>query len=101
MATRKAATKKKSTTKNPDTGAESLNRVGALWLSEDKNGKKFFSGKISLDDNSDPVSVLVFRNTYKKKDNQPDYIIYMPETNDESAEREAAAKKWQDDDIPF
>jgi len=96
---KKTAAKKKSSA--PDTGAESLNRVGALWVSEDKNGKKYFSGKIALNDNDEQVSILVFRNTYKKKDLQPDYIIYLPETNDESKSRSEAAKKWSDDDIPF
>lgn len=46
------------------------NEIGALWLKESKNGNSFFSGKI------DGVGdVVVFANTKKTKENQPDYRV--------------------------
>jgi serine/threonine-protein kinase RIO1 len=76
-----------------------LNRVGALWLSEGRNGK-FFSGRIELTEGQE-VRILVFKNNYKEESKHPDYIIYEPETREEDANRNKAAKNWQDDDIPF
>ena len=54
--------------------------VGALWIEEytDKNGKKakMLSGELDLGVFGS-VSVGVFKNTRKEKDNQPDYRIVL------------------------
>jgi hypothetical protein len=79
-----------------------LNRVGALWLSEGRNGK-FFSGRIELSEGQE-VRILVFKNNYKEERKHPDYIIYEPETKEEETNRSKAKKDWggtSDGDIPF
>jgi len=53
--------------------ADNNDKIGALWLKEDKNGKKYMSGEIEL--NGEKVNILIFKNKYKKKDSHPDYII--------------------------
>lgn len=75
-----------------------LNRVGALWLSEGRNGK-FFSGRIELNEGQE-VRILVFKNSYKEEDKHPDYIIYEPESRDEESGRNKAAKSFEDN-VPF
>ena len=79
-----------------------LNRIGALWIGEGRNGK-FMSGRIELTEGQE-VRILVFKNNYKEESKHPDYIIYEPESQQENANRNRAAKDWggpADDDIPF
>ncbi len=75
-----------------------LNRIGALWLGEGRNGK-FMSGRIELEEGKE-VRILVFRNNYKEESKHPDYIIYEPENKQEDSGRKRAAKEWNDD-VPF
>jgi len=60
-------------------------RIGALWLKEDKNGKKYMSGEIEL--NGEKVNIFIFKNKYKKKDIHPDYVI--KKSNKKSKNEEA------------
>lgn len=115
MATKPKAAKPKRRTNRTqperrDTGSGKqgeLNRVGALWISEGRNGK-FMSGRIELEEGHE-VRLLVFKNNYKEESKHPDYIIYEPETREETSNRSRAAKDWKagkgkadyDDDIPF
>jgi len=58
----------------------SKNNLGSLWLKQGKN-KKFLSGKITLrTPNGELVTqnIVIFKNSYKEKDNQPDYVIFQP-----------------------
>ncbi len=78
-----------------------LNRIGALWLGETRNGKRMMSGRIELTENQE-IRVLVFKNDYKETESQPDYVIYEPENREDNSNRDRAAKEWKkDDDIPF
>jgi uncharacterized protein (DUF736 family) len=45
-------------------------KIGALWIKND-----FFTGTIKIDDKE--IKIVVFKNTYKEKDNQPDYNILL------------------------
>jgi uncharacterized protein (DUF736 family) len=65
------------------------NKIGALWLKEDKNGKKYMSGLVG------EIKVVVFKNNYKKEDKHPDYIVY------EQKENYSKEKKQEDEEIPF
>ena len=53
-----------------------LVKLGALWAGKkDRNGNPMMTGKAG------DARVLVLKNTYKEKEGQPDYIIYV--TNNE------------------
>lgn len=84
-----------------------LNRIGALWLSKNRTrqGDRYMSGRLQLDDNTE-IKLLVFKNGYKEEDRHPDYIIYEPEAQQDTAARDQQAKgrgkaTHSDDDIPF
>ena len=50
---------------------------GALWLKKSKQGNEFLSGYF-LDENDEKVSIVVFKNGYKKPgESSPDYRIYL------------------------
>jgi hypothetical protein len=61
-----------------------LTKIGALWVGSGKNGK-FMSGRIELGEDNE-MRILVFKNGYKEKDNQPDYVIYEPSPEGEETE---------------
>lgn len=46
-------------------------RIGALWVHETKNGKKFLAGKVGEKD------IIVFKDNFKEEGSKkPDWIIY-------------------------
>ena len=49
---------------------ENQEKLSCLWLKETKNGQKFFAGT------NDGFSYVIFKNGFKEKDSQPDYILY-------------------------
>lgn len=100
MAAKKTTTTKAPETKNDDmmTSTPASNEQGAmlqlggLWVNESKSGVKYMTGYMGN------LKLMIFRNNYKKEDNQPDYIMYLaekprPENPDENSENK--------DDIPF
>jgi len=52
-------------------------KIGALWVRESQDGRKFMSGLIETL-NGD-VQIAVFKNDKKEKENQPDYNIVLSE----------------------
>ncbi len=53
-----------------------LKRTGALWKKTDKNGKEYLAGQIDF--GALGVSaIMIFENTYKEKENQPDYTLHI------------------------
>jgi len=52
-------------------------KIGALWVRETQDGKKFVSGLIETL-NGD-VQIAVFKNDKKEKENHPDYNIVLSE----------------------
>ncbi len=52
--------------------------IGAFWRRQGKNGKSFLSGKITIGEFGEEktISIVVFPNNFKEKDNQPDFRIY-------------------------
>ena len=58
------------------------NNIGSLWLKSGPKGK-FLSGKIILDVNGLKATenVIIFKNKFKEKENQPDYVIFKPFLN--------------------
>jgi hypothetical protein len=63
--------------------ASNLKKIGALWIGNGKNGK-FMSGRIELSEDEE-LRVLVFKNGFKEKPSQPDYVIYEPQEDDNRA----------------
>ena len=64
---------------NSSTNKWTQNNLGGLWLKD--NGKsKFLSGKITIEINGQKATqnVVIFKNKFKEKDNQPDYVVFQP-----------------------
>jgi uncharacterized protein (DUF736 family) len=79
-------------------------KIGALWLKETKDGKKYFSGVI--EDLRGDIRIAVFKNDRKEKESQPDYQIIVSEERREQREQPAdqtstATDEVNLDDIPF
>ena len=49
-----------------------LMKFCGLWKSTDKNGNETFSGTLNYN-----TRLVVFTNTFKEKDSDPDYIVYL------------------------
>ena len=61
----------------------SKNNLGSLWLKKGKNSS-YLSGKVSLQGPNGEIitqNVIIFKNKFKEKDNQPDYLIFKPFEN--------------------
>lgn len=52
--------------------ANELLKLGGLWKNTDKNGNEYFSGNYTYG-----TKLLIYRNTFKERDNEPDYILYI------------------------
>jgi uncharacterized protein (DUF736 family) len=77
-------------------------KIGALWLKEAKDGKKYMSGV--LEDLRGDIRIAVFKNDRKEKDNHPDYQIVLSEERKERSESEQTAESTDAvdlSDIPF
>lgn len=78
-------------------------KIGALWLKETKDGKKYFSGVI--EDLRGDIRIAVFKNDRKEKENQPDYQIIISEERREqhapADQTSTATDEVNLDDIPF
>ena len=69
-----------------------LKRTGALWKKTDKNGKEYLAGNIDF--GALGVSaIMIFENSFKEKENQPDYILNI--VND------VEPKEEKPEDTPF
>ena len=84
---------------------------GALWLKKSKAGADFLSGYV-LDEEKNKVSIVVFKNNFKKPgESSPDYRIYLSDnpvvksTQDSprtpSVENNAEPDSDTSDEIPF
>ena len=68
-------------------------KIGALWFKTAKDGSRFMSGELEIDNRK--IQIVVFKNT-KQTEKQPDYRIL------ESAPRpEADPNEIDLNDIPF
>ena len=56
-----------------------------LWTGKDRNGNTFLSGSLG------GLRIMIFRNTFKSEEKQPDYRLYL-------SEREHEARPTVDDD---
>lgn len=65
-----------------------LEKIGALWVNQDKNGNEYMSGTIG------GKKVIVFSNKYKNEDKHPDWLIYPQQSKEELLPK-------KDEDVPF
>jgi len=78
--------------------------IGALWRRDGKN-QKFLSGKITIGEFGEEkeIQIVVFKNKFKEKDNQPDFRIYedKPMEKKSSPSVDNSVKEEEgDDDLP-
>jgi len=69
-----------------------LLKMGGLWLNKDKNGNEYFSG-----DFTNGTKILIYKNTFKEKENQPDFQYYLSAKQ----KKDEVLKKPEASDIPF
>ena len=58
-----------------------LVKIGGLWKNQDKNGNDYFSGNFTYG-----TKMLVMTNTFKDKENDPDYMVYITKKDEPKAE---------------
>ena len=68
-----------------------MEKVSGLWKKETKDGNPYLAG------GDDKTAWFIFKNNYKEKPNQPDYILYSAP----SQPRKKKADSVDDDDISF
>jgi hypothetical protein len=66
-------------------------RLTGLWKNKAKDGNTFLSGNLN-----GISSLLVMPNTFKKKENEPDYIVYIKPSEKKDDEKKV---KQQKDDL--
>jgi hypothetical protein len=71
-------------------------KLTGLWSNIDKNGNLCLSGYLG------DSKLLIFANTYKKEDKQPDFIVYIDEKKKITEEKQESLINIQDDgELPF
>ena len=68
-----------------------LIKVGGLWKNKDKNGNDYFSGNFTYG-----TKLLVMTNSYKDKDNAPDYMVYIAQKDKKESESVLSEKRLKD-----
>ena len=58
-----------------------LIKIGGLWQNKDKNGNDYFSGNFTYG-----TKLLVMTNSYKDKENDPDYMVYIAQKEKKESE---------------
>lgn len=76
--------------------------MGALWKKSGPKGE-YFSGMVEVGD--EKINIVVFPNSYKKAENQPDYRIMKSRPKGEQAPKPAPRQEeftdFPDSQIPF
>ncbi len=54
-------------------------KLSGLWLNKTKSGETYFSGK------NEGFKYVIFKNGFKEKENQPDYILYREPVEGETS----------------
>ncbi len=70
-------------------------KVTGLWENETSRGDKYFSGSIG------GAKILIFKNGYKDKDNQPDYILYFANKQRDEEGGNGEVKPEEKEEIPW
>ena len=54
-----------------------MEKIGALWVNQDRNGNDYMTGIIG------GKKVIIFSNKYKKESKHPDWLVYPQQAKDE------------------
>jgi len=81
--------------------------IGALWKRAGKN-QNFLSGKITIGEFGEEkeIQIVVFKNKFKEKDNQPDFRVYedtpkeQPSASTPKKTIDSPPETAKDDDLP-
>ena len=75
---------------------ENEEKLSGLWLNETKNGQKYFSGK------NDGFKYTIFKNGFKEKDSQPDYILYREPVEEQNGVKwDGSPRVPETNELPF
>lgn len=72
--------------------ASDLLKIGGLWSNKDKKGNEYFSGDFTFG-----TKILIYKNTYKEKESDPDYVAYLSPKQ----KKGEAKTRPETADIPF
>ena len=75
-------------------------KLGALWKRMNKNGDEFFSGVLENGDGT-KTKIVIFKNGFKDKDNQPDYMILKRREQQSTFNFDTEEVMDDYDDLPF
>lgn len=70
-----------------------LVKIGALWVGADKKGNPQLTGKMG------DARLLVLKNNFKERDNQPDYVVYV--TKNERRDNGEEQRPLEQEEMPF
>jgi len=68
-------------------------RIGGLWLNQTKDGRSYMAG------NFGQGRILVYKNDYKRGENDPDYVMYIAARQQQSEPE--AEETDEPEQIPF
>ncbi len=80
-----------------------LTKISGLWINKDKNGNEYFTGGVGGVTGNDTFTltsdhkVLILKNTYKQKENDPVYNLFIAPKKD----KEGVGGKAVETDIPY
>lgn len=73
--------------------------IGALWKKTNEKGE-FYTGVLENEDGS-KKKIVVFKNGYKQKDTQPDFLILKAKEIQKDFSMDDIGIVENDDDLPF
>ena len=73
--------------------------IGALWKKTNEKGE-FYTGVLENEDGS-KKKIVVFKNGYKQKDTQPDFLILKAKEIQKDFSMDDIGIVKNDDDLPF
>jgi|TARA_R110000765_G_scaffold235441_1_gene338371 hypothetical protein len=74
--------------------ASDLIKLSGLWVNKDKNGNEYFSGGFGYG-----AKILIMKNTFKEKENEPDYNLFIAPKTDKTGDKEVSKEAVTD--IPY
>ena len=65
-------------------------KLGAFWKKVDKNNNAYMSGVLDNDamPHTQKIPVVLFKNTRKEDEKQPDYLLYLSESRESKPKEE-------------
>ena len=72
-----------------------LLKMCGVWKNKDKNGNEYFSGNYTYG-----TKLLIMHNSYKEKNSDPDYIVYLAPKKSKR-EEDSGSQADIETDVPF